>query len=324
MEFKFVDVDNLTEEELLELLEYNKEVSKNKLKELNNLSNVKNTKKIEIVPSKKTFNVKKTEIVNEPIIQDDLDDETDEFEDEIDFYLSELRKININETDDITDSLPLRSNYDYKKIIYRLIFEFKKDIKDINDIIQKEKDTLTKDELLELKEEINNNNKMLSLLKETQEEKNESKERPKIKNNLFFLTTSSGNVRVIEDLEGIADEYYPLFQELFKSIEDGSFKGIKRFTNNNELKGALEVRAPKVRVVFTKLSKNNYMAITAFTKKLTMNRGYIVPVKMKYMDYKQNERKIKTLVNTPDFIKQNEEYKENLYSLLDSRKKKER
>jgi len=324
MEFKFVDVDNLTEEELLELLEYNKDVSKNKLKELNNLSSDKNKKKIEIVPSKKTFNVKKSEIVKEPIIQDDLDDETDEFEDEIDFYLSELRKININETDDITDSLPLRSNYDYKKIIYRLIFEFKKDIKDINDIIQKEKDTLTKDELLELKEEINNNNKMISILKETQEEKEESKERPKIKNNLFFLTTSSGNVRVIEELESIADEYYPLFQELFKSIEDGSFKGIKRFTNNNELKGALEVRAPKVRVVFTKLSKNNYMAITAFTKKLTMNRGYIVPVKLKYMEYKKDEKRFKELVDNPDFIKQNEEYKENLYSLLDSRKKKER
>ncbi len=324
MDFKFVNVENLTEEELLELLEYNKEVSKNKLRELNNLSNIKNKKKIEIVPSKKNFNVKKEEIIQEPIIQDDLNDETDEFEDEIDYYLSELRKININETDDITDSLPISSNYDYKKIIYRLIFEFKKDIKDINEIMQKEQKTLSKDELIELKEEINNSNKIIALLKEAQEEKQDHKEKSKVKNNLFFSTTSSGNVRVIEEMESIAEEYYPLFQELFKSIEDGSFKGIKRFTNNNELKGALEVRAPKVRVVFTKLSKNNYIAITAFTKKLTMNRGYILPVKMKYMEYKKEEKRFKDLVNDPDFIKKNEEYKDVLYSLLNSKKKKER
>lgn len=200
--------------------------------------------------------------------------------------------------------------------------EFKKDINDINSIIKKEE--LSKKELLDLKNEINSNNKMISLLKESLEYKEAEKEEHKQKNNLFFSTTPSGNVRVIEELESIADEYYPLFQELFESIEDGSFKGIKRFTNNNELKGALEVRAPKVRIIFTKLSKNNYMAVTAFTKKLTMNRGYIVPIKLKYLEYKKEEKKMKELVDDPDFIIKNAEYKEKLYSLLGNKKKKVR
>lgn len=322
MEFIFKDIDNLTEDELLKLLDQNKEISNDKKRELTNLSNVKNKKKIEIITPKKEFIVPKESIETKEVIIDDLDDETDEFEDKIDFYLSELRKLDIKETDDILDSLPTRNNYDYKKIILRLIMEFKKDINDINSIIKKEE--LSKKELIDLKNEINTNNKMISLLKELLEYKEEEKEEHKQKNNLFFSTTPSGNVRVIEELESIADEYYPLFQELFESIEDGSFKGIKRFTNNNELKGALEVRAPKVRIIFTKLSKNNYMAVTAFTKKLTMNRGYIVPIKLKYLEYKKEEKKMKELVDDPDFIIKNAEYKEKLYSLLGNKKKKVR
>lgn len=322
MEFIFKDIDNLTEDELLKLLDQNKEISNDKKRELTNLNNVKNKKKIEIITPKKEFTVPKESIETKEVIIDDLDDETDEFEDKIDFYLSELRKLDIKEIDDILDSLPTRNNYDYKKIILRLIMEFKKDINDINSIIKKEE--LSKKELIDLKNEINTNNKMISLLKESLEYKEEEKEEHKQKNNLFFSTTPSGNVRVIEELESIADEYYPLFQELFESIEDGSFKGIKRFTNNNELKGALEVRAPKVRIVFTKLSKNNYMAVTAFTKKLNMNRGYIVPIKLKYLEYKKEEKKMKELVDDPDFIMKNQEYKEKLYSLLGNKKKKVR
>lgn len=324
MDFKFENTDNLSEEELLELLDYNKNVAFNKKTELNNLVSIKNKKKIEITTPKKNFFVPKKELIKEEPIVDDLDDETDEFEDEIDYYLSELRKIDLTEIDDISDSLPVRDNYDYKKIILRLIIEQKKEINEINELIKTEGSTFSKDELIELKEDIENNKKMMNLLKESLSTKKEDTVEQKQKNNLLFSTTPSGNVRVIDELESISPEYYPLFQELFESIEDGSFKGIKRFTNNNELKGALEVRAPKVRVVFTKLSKNNYMVVTAFTKKLNMNRGYIVPVKLKYLEYKRDEKNIKEQMDDPDFIKRNEEYKENLYSLLDNKKKKEK
>ena len=79
--------------------------------------------------------------------------------------------------------------------------------------------------------DINKNNKMITLLKESLKPPKEEKKEQKQKNNIIFSKTTGGNVRVIEELESIPSEYYPAFQELFDSIEDGTLKGIKRFSN---------------------------------------------------------------------------------------------
>ena len=263
------------------------------------------------------------EVLKEEVIKDDLDDETDEFEDAIEYYLSNLRELDINSITNLEDELPPREHYDYKKIILRLLIEYKKEINEIKEVIDEDK-SLSKEELIELKEDINKNNKMMKLLKKSLEPVKEEKKEQKQKNNIIFAKTPGGNVRVIEELESIPSEYYPLFQELFESIEDGTFKGIKRFTNNDALKGTLEVREFKVRVVFAKLSKRDYMVITAFTKKVTNDRGYLLPVKAKISEYRQEEKTIKEKVGDPSFQEENKEYRDRLFSMLDTKKKKEK
>ena len=322
MEFNFSDIDNLTEEELLERLDHNQNTAAFKRSELEKLKGIKNKKKIVIETPPKTFSVPK-EVLKEEVIKDDLDDETDEFEDAVEYYLEDLRELDIDSIDDLEDELPPREHYDYKKIILRLLIEYKKEINDINEVMKEDKD-LSKDELLELKEDVNKNNKMIKLLKESLKPVKEEQKEQKQKNNIIFSKTTGGNVRVIEELESIPSEYYPAFQELFESIEDGTFKGIKRFNNNRDLKGALEVRGFKVRVVFTKLSKKDYAVITAFVKKVDIDKGYLTPLKSKIADYRQEEKYIKENLEDPSFKEENEEYREKLFSLLDNKKKKEK
>ena len=86
-----------------------------------------------------------------------------------------------------------------------------------------------------------------------------------------------GNIRVIDEIEKISKsspEFCSEFLELFQSIQDGSFKRVKRFLNNNKLVGISEVRGFKPRVVFDRIGKNDYAIITAFLKKCDNDRGY--------------------------------------------------
>ena len=328
MDFDFSDIDNLTQEELLERLDHNQSTAVFKKGQLEKLKEIKEKKKIVITTPPETFTVPKEEIIEEEVIVDDLDDETDEFEDAIKYYLTELRNLvknsDIDKISDLEDELPPRKHYFYKKIILRLLLEYKKELNETKEVLDTDKDSLSKNELLELKEDINKNNKMITLLKESLKPPKEEKKEQKQKNNIIFSKTTGGNVRVIEELESIPSEYYPAFQELFDSIEDGTLKGIKRFSNNNALKGILEVRGFKVRVVFAKLSKKDYVVITAFTKKVDVDRGYLLPLTSKVTDYRNEEKYIKENLEKTPFQEENKEYRERLFSLLENKKKKEK
>ena len=70
-----------------------------------------------------------------------------------------------------------------------------------------------------------------------------------------------------EEIWHLTKDFYPSFLELIKSIEDGTFKGVKRFTNNHDLLGVNEVKAHQVRVGFVRLAVDTYALITAFVKK---------------------------------------------------------
>ena len=49
-------------------------------------------------------------------------------------------------------------------------------------------------------------------------------------NNLIFVPTTGGNIRVLDELDKISPEYYARFFELFQSIKDGTFKNEQRFS----------------------------------------------------------------------------------------------
>ena len=93
-------------------------------------------------------------------------------------------------------------------------------------------------------------------------------------------------------------EYMPLFKELFDSIINGTFKGLKGFNNNNALNGMREVRGNGVRVVFKRLTKKNYAIVTAFIKRSNKDTGYIDSLKSKVADFRLIRDKIKNNLNT--------------------------
>lgn len=310
MEFRFVDTSNLEEKDLIEILDHNVKCASLKKAEIAKLK----------AANESSTDIKNIESVKEEVKKESSKEDVDlEFEEEVDYYLSEFRALDDSELEtELEDTLPVRKNYHYKNIIMRMIAELNRDIKDINEIIVSDMNSLSKTELKEYNEEISRLRIRISALKNAlirKENKEENEET--VDNILIFTPTQSGNIRIFDDLSGIPTEYYPSFLEIIQSIKDGSFKGIKRFINNDILKGALEVRGFKVRVVFTRLDKNVYAVLTAFVKKTNNDRGYRRPLEIKVSDYKANlASKLKESIKNDAFIEENKLLEKELFNML--------
>ena len=113
----------------------------------------------------------------------------------------------------------------------------------------------------------------MSYLLEIINHKDEIKEKDN-KNKLFLIPNSTGSVKILDDLRSEDASFYPAFLELINSIEDGSFKYVKRFKNNNDLIGVCEVKGYQVRVVFVRIDKDTYGLITALVKKQDNDKNY--------------------------------------------------
>ena len=126
----------------------------------------------------------------------------------------------------------------------------------------------------------------------------------------------SGNIRIIDDLEHIPNDYYDGFKDLINSIIDGTFKNVKTFSNNEGLLGISEVKAFKIRLVFKRLNNNTYALITAFMKKWDNDKLYQESLANKIKDYYSIETKLKELINNPEFIEENEKNVQQLWNVL--------
>lgn len=312
MDFKFIDCENLSEKDLLELLNYNRLACSFKRKEIKKMQEATdNVVKVE----EKKFLITET---LEPLKKDKSDSGFNkEFEEEIDFYLENLLSLDKHNIDTEFESiLPSRSNGNYRKIMMRLISEMVKEINEINGMIIEE-DSFSKDELEELKEDIILYSQKADKLKSALFSKKVFEETKEIKHNkLIFIPTSFGNSRVLEEIKDIPREYYPEFLELFESIKDGSFKGVKRFVNNSYLKGACEVRGFGIRVVFIRLSNDCFGLLTAFIKRSDNDRGYRRPIELKVAEFRKIEGRLLEQIRNPNFIEENKAIEDELFMIL--------
>ena len=230
MEIRILD-PNSSLDEMIEVIEDNihtttltrEEISKLKLQS-------KRTKRQDIViqPKKKEITEK------EPYC--DID-----FEEEMEYYLTDyksLREDNLEE--DLLSILPSKKTYRYKDIILRLIAESLKEIKEVNELISR--DNFNNEELADLRSVILLEKKKISILKEHLKHKDEVETEEEINNEIILVPSLTGNVKLIEDLEHIHPSNYEAFLELVESIKNGTFKGVKRFTNNLRFAGISEVR----------------------------------------------------------------------------------
>ena len=251
-------------------------------------------------------------------------EENDFFEDEVDFYLSLLDPIRDEDFiyGEIGYALPSRNNTNYDNIISRICAEYLKQIKEIEELLFEERETFSSEELKEFKEEVTVLNNRIDVIQKEEEQDKDNILEKTVKNNLIFVPTTGGNIKVLEELSSIADEYYDKFNELFKSIIDGTFKNVKRFKNNDKYTGLCEVRDFKVRVLFARISKNDYALISAFVKKTDVDKAYATRVELSYKNFLNYKEELINNLQNPDFKLQNIEYNGELFEKLDRNNKK--
>ena len=313
MEFIILDLDDeISSEEIFEVISKNHNTSMlidKEVKKLKELSS-KSTKRVE--DDNKT--------PEKEMIYDEAGEVNSELDDKVDYYNYLISSIDDCEDlqDQIESSLPNPNTGDYKTIVLRLKLKLLKSIKETADFISECREEFDDEDLEEYKEEIRLCSKKLEILKsESNEEVNENK--TSTKNNFFFPVSSMGNIRVIDEIEKISKsspEFCSEFLELFQSIEDGSFKRVKRFLNNNKLVGISEVRGFKPRVVFDRIGKNDYVIITAFLKKCDNDRGYKDSLELKIQKYMSQRDNIVKRLNNPEYRALNEQYTNELFGKL--------
>ncbi len=252
----------------------------------------------------------------EEVFEEEID--TEEFEDEVAYFLEGYNMLRVDfSKEDLLEVLPSRKNYYFRNILIRFQAEAVREIKEIYEFINEEKDLISLEELEEFKKEVRKIENKKQMLEEVLTVKDSEVEMIEpVRNKIILVPTLAGNVRVIDDIEHIPSEFYPKFLELVNSIIDGTFKGVKRFSKNNYLNGVSEVRGTKVRIIFSRLDKNVYALITAFVKKTDNNKEYQEFLKSRIWEYKGIESSLKAKLTSSEFMENNDFFVEELFNLL--------
>lgn len=300
---KPIDYEQLCREELNIL--QNQETKISKLKD-----------EISRLKLKKTVVNKETvkENINEVILEEKKED--DSFKDEMNFYLLSYRQLSEDFTkEEINEILPKKKNPKFKDILLRLSLESVKEIKEVKELLREEEISLEEKELCN--KIIESENKKIDYIKSKLivSDKEEIEEQEE-KNNIVLVPMLSGNIRIIDDLEHIPNDYYEGFKDLINSIIDGTFKNVKTFSNNEGLIGISEVKSFKIRVVFKRLNDNTYALITAFMKKWDNDKLYQESLISKVKEYYLIESDLKKLINDHEFMEENEKNVQQLWNVL--------
>ena len=246
----------------------------------------------------------------------------DSFEDEINYYLRSYRQLDENFKDaDIKSILPRKKHPRYKDILLRLSLESVKEIKEVNEILRNE--DISAEEKILCEGIIETEKRKIDfiksrLIKSDKEEKDEQEE----KNKIILAPTATGNIRLIDELEHIPNDYYAGFKELIDSIIDGTFKNVKAFASNSELSGLTEVKGFKIRVAFARIDTNTYALISAFIKKSDNDKLYRETLIRKAREYYRLEDSIKQNLSNPEFLEENEKSIQQLFNILSPKETK--
>ena len=307
MEFKTTNLDNVNENDLIMVLNHNARCASFTRGEIEKLkkATASSESKISIVSKP------------EKVIVEKMEEEDKVFEDKVQKCLDDIKSLEEDVEENIYEMLPSERDYDYEKIILRVILEFKKEINDINEIVVDEYETMSKEDLEEFSKEIKGFQKCIELLKNVLKEEKSEDADDDIDNTIIFIPTTSGNPRLLDDIKSIPEDSYEEFLELFLSIKDGSFKGDKRFQMNHKLIGLREVKGSQLRITYVKLGKNTYGILNAFMKKVDSSHGYRNMLYTRYKDYKNNVRdKIKKKIKDEEFLKVHKDYEIEVFRML--------
>lgn len=246
MEFQKVDLTNITEEELLEIIKKNVITARDYRASIAELKQIQQS-----VPSKTTYAELTPPIFAPEKVKPTINQE---FEDDVEYYLLELKEAKTKE--DIISKLKDENNPNYINLLLRLKTEYLIRKQEFSRYFVTEDESsgldIFKDELDELNLKIDTIEGLLNM----EEEVMYQPDATTTENNLIFVPTPTGYPRVIDELESIPSEYYQEFASLFQSIKNGTFKNFKRINRQSyATRGVSEVRGDGIRVLFDRVGE---------------------------------------------------------------------
>mgnify|MGYP004504703797 FL=1 len=262
----------------------------------------------------------------EPLIEETMpfvpEQESNQFENDILYYMSELSSLKTDSSkEEIKEVLPNKNDYDYEKVLLRLMAELVRENNDMSILSAEEGVSLEEKEFLtfEIEENLRRKNILRELVTEKEkEEENEIHE----ENKLVFMPTQSGNPCVISELKHIDSEYYESFASLFESIITGKFKNLRKFSPNSATAGLFEVKDFAIRVILSRLGPREYCVISAFTKKTDSNKDYQEQINLRASNFRKLEASLKENIKNDEFMRLQETYQEELFNMLGRESKK--
>lgn len=308
LKYSNLNLDGITEQELIEQIQKDFNVYQQMKTKISSLK--KADKKFSVEkPNEKTD----TSIIDETISNIELDEN---FESEVDYYRYMIKNINVENLEtSIISALPSKDNYQYEKILMRIQAEIMSEVKLMRELINDDKNS--DEDKIPFLNDIDIELEKIRIIKDLlKEEVKEHQDEQIEKNNIVFIPTINGNIRIIEDINNISKEFYPKFKIAIKSIEEGIFKNPKRFYMEG-LNGLSEVRYYNTRVLYCQLNENTYGIVGAFVKKTTYD-AYYHSMLHNYDDlYKLSKDTITSKLSDPNFMELQEEYYKELFNLLE-------
>lgn len=245
-------------------------------------------------------------------------------EEEYLYYYSNLIKdfSNSNESTDkikiIIENLPPIENKNYYNIINRIKLELYKEIYELEELKIDETDS---EFMKELEKEQEAKKNIIEWIDYVINQKQEDIIEHNIttSNKLVFLKTNFGSIYLEEDLCGNG-EYFESFKELLLSIENGTFKNVKQFANNNKLKSISEVKGFKTRIFFERLTADTYVILGAFIKKSDKAKDYISSLVSRIDYYRTMKSSLLLELNNPKYLDENQLIRDNIMNGLVNKK----
>lgn len=254
-------------------------------------------------------------------MDDDYDEDEDitrGLQDEIDYYLSELLSATADELD--VGLLPSFHNKRFNSIIMGLrvgidsaIYSAERTyLSMIKECSEEDFEIVTE----MYHDEVSPLNKKKAFLEDSLQIVEKIVEKGDILNTLIFLPAGNDSTRASEDINNdFSVEYYKRILDLLKSIEEGTFLGVRKIKGYDS--NLSEVRAFKVRILFKRIPKSNYFVIVKIFKKQEDTSGYHSKIlKTADRNYRNYEQKIRESLANPDYISLNMNVRDGLYSEL--------
>ena len=311
MEFKQIEYND-SSDSILKVIQENITIASKMEREITNNRRRQHPK----AESKEVPNKIKTPTTPETVQEIKVDEE---FEDALACYLEDYQTLSDNFTKKALELvLPTKSDYRYQDIIIRLHLSSLKEIKELSELLTDENNT--KEDLEEIKHLIRLENKKIKLLKEISAQKETEKSTDNEKKITIILApTSTGSIRLLEELKRIPNDFYFQFIEIITSLEKGVLRRVKAFVEIKDFKGIRELRCGDVRIVFKRLSNDKYALITGFVKR-NADQAYREHIQHTILDYKQIEEQLKKVSTEEDFLCENEKRVMDLKNILGNKK----